>query len=124
MGTSIYCRSAQENGKKTKKKKKKQIRLVYRRMQVQTLASLSGLRIKRCHELCVGRRRSSDSALLWLWYWPAAIALIRLLAWEPPYAAGAAQEKAKRQKTKNKNTRAHNQIYFRTNIKETNPTSI
>ena len=34
----------------------------------------------------VGRRRSSDLALLWLWRRPAATALIRPLAWEPPYA--------------------------------------
>ena len=28
--------------------------------------------------------------LLWLWRRPAAVAPIRPLAWEPPYAAGAA----------------------------------
>ena len=33
-----------------------------------------------------------DPALLWLWRRPAATAPIRLLAWEPPYAAGSAQE--------------------------------
>ena len=49
----------------------------------------------------VGRRRGWDPTWLWLWYRPAATALIRLLAWEPPYAAmGAALEKAKRQKKK------------------------
>ena len=36
----------------------------------------------------VGRRRSSDLALLWLWHRPAVAALIRPLAWEPPYAVG------------------------------------
>ena len=46
-------------------------------------------------------------ALLWLWCRPVATALIGPLAWEPPYAAGAAQEIAtttttKRQKTKKK----------------------
>ena len=40
--------------------------------------------------------------LLWLWHRPAAVALIGPLAWESPYAAGEAQEIAKRQKTKNK----------------------
>jgi len=40
--------------------------------------------------------------LLWLWRRPAATALIRPLAWEPPYAAGAALEKAKSQKKKKK----------------------
>ena len=38
-----------------------------------------------------------DPALLWLWCRLAAVAPIRPLAWEPPYAAGAALEKAKRQ---------------------------
>ena len=48
----------------------------------------------------VGRRRGSDLALLWLWRRPVATALIRPLAWEPPYVARAAQEMAKRQKKK------------------------
>ena len=51
----------------------------------------------------VGRRRSLDPALLWLWYRPVATAPIGLLAWEPPYAAEAAQEMAKRQKKKKRN---------------------
>ena len=46
----------------------------------------------------VGRRCGSDLVLLWLWCRPAATALIRPLAWEPPYAAGAA---LKGQKKKN-----------------------
>ena len=51
----------------------------------------------------VGCRCSSDPALLWFWRRPAATALIGPLAWEPPYATGAALEKAKRQdKTKQK----------------------
>ena len=36
-----------------------------------------------------------DPALLWLWRRPVATALIRPLAWEPPYAAGVALEKTK-----------------------------
>ena len=52
----------------------------------------------------VGRRCrcSLDVALLWLWRRPAAIALIRPLTWESPYAAGAAQDQeiAKRPKKK------------------------
>ena len=50
----------------------------------------------------VGRRCGSDPPLLWLWYRLAATAPIGPLAWEPPYAAGAAQEIAKRQKKKKK----------------------
>jgi len=56
----------------------------------------------------VGCRRGSDPALLWLWRRPVATALIQLLAWEPPYAAGAAQEIAKKQK--NKKTKKRNII--------------
>ena len=48
----------------------------------------------------VGCRCGSDPALLCLWLRPAATALIRPLAWEPPYAAGVAQEMAKREKKK------------------------
>ena len=44
----------------------------------------------------VGLRPSLDPELQWLWCRPAAVALIRPLAWEPPYATGAA---LKRQKT-------------------------
>ena len=36
--------------------------------------------------------------LLWLWRRLAATAPIRPIAWEPPYAAEAAQETTKRQK--------------------------
>ena len=50
----------------------------------------------------VGHRHGSDPALLWLWRCPVATAPIQPLAWEPPYAAGAAQEMAKRQKKKKK----------------------
>ena len=50
----------------------------------------------------VGCRRGSDPTLLWLWRRPVATAPIRSLAWEPPYARGAAQEMAKRQKRKKK----------------------
>ena len=50
----------------------------------------------------VGRRRSLDPALLWLWCKLAATALIRPLAWESPYAMGVALEKTKRPKKKKK----------------------
>jgi len=49
----------------------------------------------------VGCRCGSDPVLLWLWCRPVAAAPIQPLAWEPPYAVGAALEKAKRQKKKN-----------------------
>ena len=45
----------------------------------------------------VGHRCGLDTVLLWLWWRPAAAAPIRPLAWELPYASGAA---LKRQKEK------------------------
>ena len=48
----------------------------------------------------VDRRHGLDLALLWLWRRRVAIAPIRPLAWEPPHAAGAALEMAKRQNLK------------------------
>ena len=53
----------------------------------------------------VGCRRGLDPALQWLWRRPVATAPIRPLAWEPPYAAEAAQrnsKKTKKQKQKQK----------------------
>ena len=52
----------------------------------------------------VGCRRGSDPALLWLWRRPVATPPIQPLAWEPLYAAGAAQ---KGQKTKKKRERKY-----------------
>ena len=46
----------------------------------------------------VGCRRGSDPALLWLWRRPVATVPIRPLAWEPPYAVGAAQRDSKKDK--------------------------
>ena len=55
----------------------------------------------------VVRRHSSDLAFLRLWCRSAATALIRPLAWEPPYATGVA---LKRQKTKRKKKKETNKI--------------
>ena len=62
---------------------RKRTRLGTLRLQVPSLASLSGFRIWQCCSCGVG---------------PAATAPIEPLAWEPPYAAGAAQEIAKKKK--------------------------
>ena len=53
----------------------------------------------------IGGRRGLDPVLLWLWRRLAAVAPIRPLTWEPPYATGAALEKAKRPKKKKVNDR-------------------
>ena len=51
----------------------------------------------------VGCRHGSDPELLWLWLWCSleTAVLIRPLAWETPYATGAALEKTPK-KTKRK----------------------
>ena len=53
--------------------------------------------------------------LLWLWLWhrPLATALIRPLAWEPPYAAGAAQEIEKKKKRKKKRKQTNKKTHYR-----------
>ena len=45
---------------------------------------------KKMFSLSTNNRLGSDPMLLWLWYRPAAVAPIRPLAWEPPYAMCAA----------------------------------
>ena len=49
-----------------------------------------------------GCRLGSDPTLLWLWCRLAATALIKTLAWEPPYAADVALEKTKKKGKKKK----------------------
>ena len=59
----------------------------------------------------VRRRCGTDLILLWLKCRLAAVALIGLLAWEPPYAMGVALKKAKKTKTKTQNV-LHIEHYF------------
>ena len=53
--------------------------------------------------------------MLWLWRRPVATAPIQPLAWEPPYAAGAAQEIATTTTTKDKKTKTNKQTNKKTN---------
>ena len=48
----------------------------------------------------VGHRCGSDRTLLWLWCRWAAVSLIQLVAWELPYAVGAALKSKKRKRKK------------------------
>ena len=64
----------------------KQIQLGTMRLQFPSVALLRGLRISVAVSCGVGHRRSSDLELLWLWYRVTAVAPVRPLAWEPPYA--------------------------------------
>ena len=70
------------------------------RLQVQSLALLSGLRCGVAVSCGVGHRHGSGPALLWLWPRLVATAPIRPLAREPPYAAGVAQKNSKKTKKK------------------------
>ena len=56
----------------------------------------------------VGRRCSSDPELLWLWCRLATTVPIIPLAWEPPYAAGAALKKQKKKAKKVKQQQQQN----------------
>ena len=70
-------------------------------MWVPSLASFSGSGI--AVSCGVGCRHCSDPVLLWLWHRPVATVPIRPLAWEPPYAVGAAlKDKDQKQKLRKK----------------------
>ena len=60
-----------------------------------SLASLSGLRIWRCPELWCRLQGRLDPALLWQWYTPTTTVPIPQLAWDFPYATGAALKSEK-----------------------------
>ena len=60
------------------------------RLQVRSLALLSGLGSSVAMSCGVARRHGWEPALLWLCCRPGAVDLIRPLAWEPPYAVGVA----------------------------------
>ena len=77
-----------------------QIRLGTIRLQVPSLASLSGLNRSRVAMSCgIGHRYGSDLALLWLWHRSVAVAPIRPLAWDPPYAVGDTLKSKKKKKS-------------------------
>ena len=64
----------------------------------------------------VGRRHGSDPEVLWLWRRLVATAPIRPLAWEPPYAAGAALEKAKKRPPPKKNCAPFRKLLFEQHV--------
>ena len=72
----------------------------------EVLDSIPGLsqrvRIQPFVSYGVGHRHGWDPALLWLWCRPAATAPIQPLAWELPYATGAAQKRKKGRKKERK----------------------
>ena len=84
----------------------KQIRLGTMSLQVR---SLSGLRIRRCHELWCRSQMQLGSAVAMARPIPAATTPIRSLAQEPPYTASAALkgQKTKKKEKKKKNQKIH-----------------
>ena len=78
----------------------KRIRLGTMRLPVRSPALLSGLRIQCAVSCGLGYRCGSDLALLWLWCRLAAVAPIRPLAWELPYAASASLKNKTNKQTK------------------------
>ena len=81
----------------------KQIQLETMRLRVRSLASFSGLRIWRCRERwCRSQMWLGSCIAVAIVYRPAATALIRPLAWELPYAAGAALKSKKKRKKERK----------------------
>ena len=89
-----------EKNRSSRVTKQKQIQLGIMRLGIQSLASLSGLRIQHCHEL-LGRSQTRLGSHV-------AVALIWHLAWETPYAVGVAlksQNKQTKNKTKQKKQR-------------------
>ena len=89
----------------------KRIQLETIRLLVQSLASLISQGSGITMSCSVGHRRSSDLALLWLWRRLAAVAPVRPLAWEPPYAMGAAPKRQKTKKKKKKKGAVPNTCY-------------
>ena len=67
-------------------------------MQVQFLASLSGLRTGVATSHGIGFRCGSNLVLLWLWHRPAATAPIRPLIRGLTYAIGIAIKKKKKKR--------------------------
>ena len=76
----------------------RRVRLGTLRFRVRSLASFNGSRSGVAMSCGVGRRCGLDPVLLWLWHRPAAIAPIRPVAWELPYAAGVALKSKKKKK--------------------------
>ena len=69
--------------------------LVSMRMQVQSLALLSGLRLSIATSCSIAHRCSLGLALLWLWLRPATAALIPS-SWELALATGMALKRKKK----------------------------
>ena len=65
-----------------------------------TSASLSELRIQHCHEQQCRSQLQLGSCVAVAVLWAGAAAPTRPLTWEPPYAAGAAQQRQKIKSTR------------------------
>ena len=70
------------------------------RMQILSLASLSGLRIRHCCRMWCRSQMQLGSVLLWLWHRLTATAPIGPLSQELPYAPGTAIKRKKKENKK------------------------
>ena len=66
----------------------------------------------------VGCRQGLDLALLWLGLRQAAVALIRSLAWEPPYAASEALKRKKKKKKERKKRKEKKECIGKKHLKK------
>ena len=64
----------------------------------------------------VGCRHSLNLALLWLWHKLAAVALIRPLAWDPPWYCRCGPKKKKRKKEEKRKKKAKLFLFFLTSL--------
>ena len=70
------------------------------RAQVRSLASLSGLRIRHCRDLCVGHRCGSDLSCFACGVGQQLQLSIGPVAWELPWATVVALKRPKKKKKK------------------------
>ena len=64
----------------------------------------------------VGCRHASDPALLRLWLWLAALALIQPLAWEALYATGVALKSKKKRKSEREKKVGHRSSHHEVHV--------
>jgi len=81
------------------------------RLRVQSLALLSELRIQRCHELWCRSQKWPGSCVAVAVCRLAAVAPIRPLVWEPPYAVGMALKRKKEKRKRKQNTVSYSTLY-------------
>ena len=116
-GVILGLRTSTEKKNKKNKKKTKKNSNNHNKNSVNLGHSCSGSAVTNLTSICEDEglipglaQWAKDLALLWLWCRPAAVALIRPLDWELPYATHVALKK--QQKKTNKNKRKKKQEFL------------